>query len=121
MARVVWAVTIALVFCAALFGSANGSSCDGSGDCSDQKPLLSLIMMVKNEACSLPAIYDSVKDIIDRYTIFDTGSTDGTVELIRQLFKDIPGDLVENAKFTDYGDTRNKVLDHAGTITNRSA
>ena len=51
------------------------------------KSLLSLVMIVKNEADTIQKVLESTKDTIDRYTILDTGSTDNTVDIILSTFK----------------------------------
>lgn len=43
---------------------------------------ITLVSIVKNEAEVLPRLLDSVKDLIDNYCIVDTGSMDGTVEVL---------------------------------------
>lgn len=78
-----------------------------------KKPLLSLVMMVKNEAKSIVETIESVRGIIDRWTILDTGSTDGTQDLIRKTMGSLPGRLVEEP-FVSYGATRNRVLELEG-------
>ncbi len=49
-----------------------------------QKPLLSLSMIVKDEEDMLAGCLDSVKDIADEIVIVDTGSTDKTKEIAQQ-------------------------------------
>ena len=44
----------------------------------DDRPLLEFVMIVKNEAHSIEDTIISAKPWVDRYTILDTGSTDGT-------------------------------------------
>lgn len=59
-------------------------------------PTLCLNMIVKNESKIITRLFDSVCSIIDCYCICDTGSTDNTVELITEYFKNkgIPGKVV---------------------------
>ena len=59
---------------------------------------VSLVMIVKNESKIIKRCLDSVKEYIDYWVICDTGSTDGTQELVRQYFEDlkIPGRLYEH-------------------------
>lgn len=78
----------------------------------DVKPLISLVMIVKNEAKSIRQTIASVKDQIDSYAIVDTGSTDGTVELAREALEGISGQIV-NLPFVDYATTRNASLELA--------
>src|SRR5215203_2709868 len=75
-------------------------------------PLLSLVMMVKNEVKSLSAAFASVRGCVDRALVFDTGSTDGTQALARALLTEIPGELIEG-EFIDFATSRNRSLDLA--------
>jgi len=47
-------------------------------------PTICLCMIVKNEVDVLGACFASCRDLIDHWVICDTGSTDGTQELIRR-------------------------------------
>lgn len=76
-------------------------------------PLLALVMIVKNEAKSIGATVASVRPWVDRYTILDTGSTDGTQGLIREAAAGLEGEVVEGP-FVDFATTRNRALDEAG-------
>jgi glycosyltransferase involved in cell wall biosynthesis len=78
------------------------------------RPLLSLVMILKNEAQSIKFTIDSVKPYVDRYTIIDTGSTDGTPEIIKGAFGDTPGDIYYEP-FEDFSTTRNRALQLEGT------
>lgn len=59
-------------------------------------PTLCLNMIVKNESKIISRLFDTVLSVIDCYCICDTGSTDNTVELITNYFKEknIPGKVV---------------------------
>ena len=61
-----------------------------------KSPTLCLNMIVKNESKIITRLFNSVLPIIDCYCICDTGSTDNTVELITEYFKNkgIPGKVV---------------------------
>lgn len=48
------------------------------------KPLISLCMIVKNEADVIARCLESVRDAVDEQIIVDTGSTDGTADIARQ-------------------------------------
>lgn len=54
-----------------------------------------LNMIVKNEKDVIVRCLSSVKPLIDYWVIVDTGSTDGTQQIIREFMKDIPGELHE--------------------------
>ncbi len=54
-----------------------------------------LSMIVKNEATVIRRCMESVRPIIDYWIIVDTGSTDGTQDVIREHLKDLPGELGE--------------------------
>lgn len=49
------------------------------------RPTLGLAMIVKNEAENLPRVFESIKDCFDQICITDTGSTDETKEVAKQL------------------------------------
>lgn len=55
------------------------------------KPLLSLLLPVKNEAGNIRGVLESVKPWVDRYTILDTGSDDGTPEVVQEVMAGVPG------------------------------
>src|SRR5262249_6346490 len=67
---------------------------------------------VKNEAHVIRRCIDSMRAVIDRWVIADTGSTDGTQELIREAMAGIPGSLIERP-WGDFSHNRNEVLEHA--------
>jgi hypothetical protein len=68
-------------------------------------PLLGLVMIVRDEAEHLPRCLESVKPLIGSWTICDTGSTDNTVDVIREHLDGIPGRLYRH-KWRDYGHNR---------------
>jgi predicted GH43/DUF377 family glycosyl hydrolase len=82
----------------------------------DCAPPIGLVMIVKNEVHGLAETLNSFKPFIDRWTILDTGSTDGTQELIRQTLDGVPGQLFEEP-FVDFSTSRNRALDLHGTST----
>jgi glycosyltransferase involved in cell wall biosynthesis len=72
---------------------------------------LCLCMIVKNEAHILHRLFDSLYKFIDYYVISDTGSTDGTQELIKKYFaeKNINGEVHDNP-WVDFGHNRTEAL-----------
>ncbi|MFE9613653.1 glycosyltransferase [Streptomyces sp. NPDC006012] len=59
------------------------------------KSTICLNMIVKDEAPVIRRCLESVRSLIDRWVIVDTGSTDGTQDIIRDVYRDLPGELYE--------------------------
>ena len=59
------------------------------------RPTICLCMIVKNESPVITRCLDSLRSVIDTWVIVDTGSTDGTQEVIRRHMEAMPGDLYE--------------------------
>jgi glycosyltransferase involved in cell wall biosynthesis len=76
-----------------------------------QKKTLGLSMIVKNESHVILRVLNSVASIIDYWVIADTGSTDGTQQIIQDFFKEkgIPGELIE-VEWKDFATSRNAAL-----------
>ena len=77
------------------------------------KPLVTLCMIVKNEAHSIVATLNSVLGHVDRYSILDTGSTDGTLEIMRAwAHTHLEEDMFQlhEGPFVDFSTTRNEAL-----------
>lgn len=77
-----------------------------------------LNMIVKDESRVICRCLDSIVHLIDYWVISDTGSSDGTQQIIRDYFseKNIPGELHEHA-WHDFSHNRNlalKVAQQAG-------
>lgn len=73
---------------------------------------VALVMIVRDEAETLPRLLASVRDHIDRWTIVDTGSTDETVRVITRELDGIPGDLIVEP-WVDFGTNRAQALELA--------
>jgi hypothetical protein len=78
-------------------------------------PGVGLHMIVKNEAHVLERSLRSLSPLIDWWVISDTGSTDGTQDLIRTLMADKPGLLIERP-WVNFGHNRQEALDAARTL-----
>ena len=68
-------------------------------------------MIVKNEHHVILRCLNSVAPIIDYWVIVDTGSTDGTQEIVKNFFdeKGIPGQVIE-IEWKDFSTSRNVAL-----------
>lgn len=76
------------------------------------KPKICLNMIVKDEAKVIARCLESVKPIIDSWVIVDTGSSDGTKQIIKQRLKNIPGKIYDRP-FVNFGHNRNEALNLA--------
>lgn len=77
------------------------------------KPTVTLCMIVKDESHIIQDCLKSVAPFIDRYDITDTGSTDGTQDLIKKTFDElgIPGD-VHQSDWKGFGKSRSESLEN---------
>jgi len=73
-----------------------------------------LNMIVKNESLVIQRMLNSVINLIDYYVIVDTGSTDKTIECIKEFFSDknIKGEIHEE-KFVNFGYNRTHAVNLA--------
>ena len=79
-----------------------------------ERPSICLVMIVKNESSVIRRCIDSVKDYINHWVIVDTGSTDGTQQLIKDIMAEynIPGELHERP-WVDFGHNRTESLQYS--------
>ena len=74
------------------------------------KPTVTLCMIVKDETHIIEECLRSMAKYVDRYDITDTGSTDGTPELIKKVMDElgVPGE-VYLSDWKGFGDHANKI------------
>lgn len=77
-----------------------------------KRPRIVLTMIVKNESAVIRRCLASVRKHIDAWAISDTGSTDGTQDIIRQELAGIPGQLIERP-WVDFATNRNEAIEAA--------
>mgnify|MGYP003655914059 FL=1 len=78
------------------------------------RPTITLCMIVKDEHHVIERCLESVHKYIDRYDITDTGSTDGTQDIIKKFFdeKGIPGE-VHQSDWKGFGRSRTESFKNA--------
>jgi glycosyltransferase involved in cell wall biosynthesis len=75
--------------------------------------LIHLCIMVKNGGPVFERVLTENLPIIDRWTVLDTGSTDGTQDVVRRVLAGKKGQLFEEP-FLNFRDSRNRCLELAG-------
>lgn len=96
-------ITLFLVYCLLLSTCAHAEI---------QKKKICLNMIIKDESKVILRCLKSVLPIIDYWVIVDTGSTDGTQELVKNFMKNVPGQLHETS-WVNFEHNRNHALDLA--------
>lgn len=76
---------------------------------SEEKKNICLNMIVKDESAVIERCLESVLPLIDYWVIVDTGSTDGTQEIIQNFLKEVPGKLYERG-WVNFEHNRNEAL-----------
>jgi hypothetical protein len=66
-------------------------------------------MIVKDEAHCVATGLASARALIDRWVVVDTGSTDGTQDVVRDALAGVPGELHERP-WVDFGHNRDEAL-----------
>ena len=72
-------------------------------------PKIVLNMIVKNESSIIQQCLEQVLPLIDAYAIMDTGSSDNTIDIIKETLKDIPG-RVETIEWSGFANARNAAI-----------
>lgn len=75
--------------------------------------LINLLIMVKNAGDNFRNILEKNLPYVDHWTFLDTGSTDNTVEIIKDVMKCKRGTLYQEP-FINFRDSRNRLFDLAG-------
>lgn len=80
---------------------------------------ISILLMVKNEKKRLSVTLESIKNFADSLLLYDTGSTDNTIEIAENFCKEnnIPFYLKQE-EFIDYATSRNIALEFAESFEN---
>ena len=81
-------------------------------------PLLAIVIMVKNEEKAIEnTLMPFVRAGVLHMCIFDTGSTDNTIEVTKTFFKthNISG-YIDQEPFVDFATSRNRALEFQKTI-----
>ena len=76
---------------------------------SHASPTIALCMIVRDEAPIIERCLASVRGLIDHWVICDTGSDDGTPDLIRSAMEGIPGEL-HATPWHDFGHNRTELM-----------
>src|SRR5262245_20623085 len=69
---------------------------------------ISAAIITKNEEKSLPKCIASIRDVVDEVIVVDSGSTDNTLKVAREL-----ADVVEHRDFDDFSSQRNYAASNA--------
>ncbi|WP_324607792.1 glycosyltransferase [Streptomyces sp. NRRL F-5123] len=76
------------------------------------RPTVCLCMIVRNEAKVIERCLAAARPLIDSWVIDDTGSTDGTQDLVRRALHGIPGEL-HASEWQDFGHNRTRNIRRA--------
>jgi glycosyltransferase involved in cell wall biosynthesis len=81
-------------------------------DYSIEPATVALSIIVKNESKVIERMLNTVWPLLDYYCVIDTGSTDGTQDIVRKFFEDkgIPGEVIDHP-WKNFEDARNKAKD----------
>lgn len=81
------------------------------------KPYIGVVMMLKNEEKRLQVSLDSIKNYSKALIIYDTGSTDSTIDIIKAFSESEKiNTYIISGAFVDFSVSRNVVLEYAEKI-----
>ncbi|GAB3596347.1 hypothetical protein GCM10027446_23070 [Angustibacter peucedani] len=104
--------TISTVSTVSTVSTASTAASSGRADVDPDRPVtVTAALIVKDEEEVLAACLDAVRPEVDEVVVYDTGSTDGTVELARAH----GARVVEGHWDDDFAAARNRLLDHVTT------
>ena len=79
--------------------------------------LVGVLMMIKNEENSIAVTINSIKDYIKHVIIFDTGSTDRTIEIVKETCKTNNQELhLKVGVFKSFPESRNDAIEFAESV-----
>lgn len=102
---------------------------NGFKDCSvnpkqtydDVRNKIALAIMIKNEEKRICVSFDTMKDISDTFIVFDTGSTDRTIEVVKEYCEKNKIKLyLKQGEFVNFCESRNVLLDYADEVLKTS-
>ena len=77
-----------------------------------RKASICLAMIVKNEAHVIERCLASVRPLLSHWVVVDTGSTDGTQDVIRKAMEGVPGEVYDRP-WRGFGKSRTEAFDLA--------
>lgn len=80
----------------------------------DYDNLIHLVIMVKNGGAQFEQMLEKNAAWADRWTILDTGSTDGTVDIIKKVLVGKKKGALYEEPFINFRDSRNRCIELAG-------
>src|ERR1043165_2250010 len=78
----------------------------------DARKTVCLVMIVKNEEAVIRRCLESAKPFFDYWVIWDTGSSDGTIRIVQEVLRDVPGEL-HKGEWVSFGHNRSMAIAQA--------
>ena len=76
--------------------------------------LIHLVIMVKNAGPGFEQVLRNNLPVIDRWTVLDTGSTDGTQDVVRRVLGGVKKGALYEEPFINFRESRNRSIELAG-------